>query len=69
MSRHLWEAPSSFDFSKAWEEKPHFTISTVFIENMLKEAIDDDIDDLGRLVMVVYAFRSDIYTYLSCSTF
>ncbi|KAK8194226.1 hypothetical protein M8818_007414 [Zalaria obscura] len=52
--RHLWEAPSSFDFYRAWREKPKWAISNLFFEEFLKDGKGEDMDEFSRFLLVVY---------------
>jgi hypothetical protein len=61
LSRHLWEAPSSFDFFHIYREKPHYTISNVFFDDFLKEGKGDDVDDFGRILLVVYVLSRFVH--------
>lgn len=52
MSRSLWEAPSSFDFSLAWRNKTHHIIQNFEFDNFLKIGNGDEVDDFSKLLMV-----------------
>lgn len=52
-SGHLWEAPSSFDFYRAWREKPKWAISNLFFEEFLKDGKGEDMDEFSRFLLVV----------------
>ncbi|KAI0600888.1 hypothetical protein F4775DRAFT_582465 [Biscogniauxia sp. FL1348] len=47
LSSHLWDASSSFDFFRAWKEKPMWVISAFKFEDFLKSGVGDDIDEFS----------------------
>lgn len=52
ISRHLWEALSSFDFDGAWQDKPRFHITCMGLDDFLRTGKADDVDDFGRMMLV-----------------
>lgn len=52
LSRHLWEAPSSFDFFDAWDSKSRFHVSCLEVDDCLKQARGDDVDAFGRAMLI-----------------
>ncbi|RDW56818.1 hypothetical protein BP5796_12885 [Coleophoma crateriformis] len=52
LSRPLWEAPSSFDFFRAWKAYP--VIENFDLESVLKTGRPDDIDDFSKVIIVTY---------------
>lgn len=53
LSSHLWDAPSSFDFFRAWGAKPFWVISAFKFENFLKTGTGDDLDEFARNFLTV----------------
>ncbi|KAK3330453.1 hypothetical protein B0H66DRAFT_468993 [Apodospora peruviana] len=52
LSRHLWEADSSYDFYRAWEEKkPHFVINSYSFDEFLKYGRPDDVDEFAKIML------------------
>lgn len=52
LSRHLWEAESSFAFYRAWEEKkPHFVIENYSLGEFLKYGRPEDVDEFGKIIL------------------
>jgi hypothetical protein len=51
-SAHLWSAQSAFDFAVAWNEKPHYLIKDLDMNDLLKNARVDDIDLFGRVILI-----------------
>ncbi|KAI0433661.1 hypothetical protein F5Y09DRAFT_298455 [Xylaria sp. FL1042] len=47
LSSHLWNARNSFDFFRAWREKPSYIISNFDFDNFLKTGTGDDLDDFA----------------------
>jgi hypothetical protein len=52
ISKQLWEAPSSFDFFRAWRDKPHHVINQFEFEEFLVVGKGEDVDDFARVFMV-----------------
>ncbi|KAH8167229.1 hypothetical protein CIB48_g1042 [Xylaria polymorpha] len=46
-SSHLWNAQNSFDFFRAWKEKPFYIINTFDFEDFLKAGTGDDLDEFA----------------------
>lgn len=53
MSRHLWEADSSFEFARMWREKPQFVITNYKFEDFLQYGRGEDVDELGEIFLTV----------------
>ncbi|KAI1640404.1 hypothetical protein F4809DRAFT_663926 [Biscogniauxia mediterranea] len=53
LSSHLWDAPSSFDFFRAWKEKPMWVISAFKFEEFVKHGMGDDIDEFSRYFLTI----------------
>lgn len=53
LSSHLWNAPDSFEFFRAWAEKPFWVISAFKFEEFVKTGTGDDMDDFARSFLTV----------------
>ncbi|KAB5566256.1 hypothetical protein GE09DRAFT_1055831 [Coniochaeta sp. 2T2.1] len=53
LSRHLWEADSSFTFSRVWKEQPHYVISNYSFDEFLKYGKGDDVDEFAEILLSV----------------
>lgn len=53
LSRHLWEADSSFEFDRMWKGKPHFKITNYSFETFLMHGRSDDVDDFAEVLLSV----------------
>lgn len=53
LSRHLWEADSSFDFYRMWKEKPHYIINNFTLDNFLKYGRGDEVDEFAEILLSV----------------
>ncbi|KHN94457.1 C6 zinc finger domain protein [Metarhizium album ARSEF 1941] len=50
-SRHLWDAPNSVEFYRAWREKPQFLIHNMGFKDFWMYARPDDCDEFTRLML------------------
>ncbi|KAH6604757.1 hypothetical protein Trco_006464 [Trichoderma cornu-damae] len=50
-SRHLWEAPSSVEFFRAWREKPQYCITDLSFKEFWMYARPDDVDEFTKLLL------------------
>ena len=53
LSRHLWEADSSFDFFRRWRDQAHYVINNYSLEKFLKYGNGDDVDDFAEILLSV----------------
>ena len=51
MSRHLWGAPTSFEFYRVWGEKPQYIIENFDMAAFLKRGMTDAVDDMGKIIL------------------
>jgi hypothetical protein len=51
-SSHLWNASSSFDFAKAWNEKERLLVDNMDFDQLLSVAQPEDVDLFGRMLLV-----------------
>lgn len=51
LSRHLWEADSSFEFARMWKEKPHFIITNYSFEHFLEFGRGEDVDQFAEILL------------------
>lgn len=52
-SRHLWEADSSVNFYRAWQEKPQYCIQDLDFKAFWLYGRPEDVDDFTRLMLTV----------------
>jgi hypothetical protein len=60
MSAHLWNARSVFDFALAWNNRKHFTVIELDFTEVLRDAMPDDVDTFGRMMMIGLQGEDDI---------
>ncbi|KAH7024799.1 uncharacterized protein B0I36DRAFT_332050 [Microdochium trichocladiopsis] len=65
LSRHLWDAPGSFEFCKAWNEKPFFYISGFGFREFLECGRPDDVDSFARILLTVTLGIDEMKTFES----
>lgn len=53
LSRHLWEADTSFSFFRMWKEKPHYVINNYAFDDFLKYGRGDDVDEFAEILLSV----------------
>jgi hypothetical protein len=53
LSRHLWEADSSFAFSRVWEEQPHHVVKNYSFDDCLEPGKGDDVDEFAEILLSV----------------
>ena len=53
LSRHLWEANSSFIFDRMWKEKPHYIINNYSFEKFLDYGRGEDVDEFAEILLSV----------------
>ncbi|KAI1190092.1 hypothetical protein F5B17DRAFT_388679 [Nemania serpens] len=63
LSSHIWDAQSSFDFFRAWREKPLYIISSFEFEDFLKTGTGDDLDDFAYYFLALYFGVDEIRTF------
>ncbi|TQV95748.1 hypothetical protein V2A60_000926 [Cordyceps javanica] len=51
-SRHLWEAPSSVDFFRAWRDKPQYFIRDFDFKDFWSYARADDMDEFTKTMLM-----------------
>ncbi|KAH7400530.1 hypothetical protein DE146DRAFT_465473 [Phaeosphaeria sp. MPI-PUGE-AT-0046c] len=60
ISAQLWEARTAFDYALAWNNQRHFLVTELDFTQVLKEAMPEDIDIIGRMMMVGLQGEDDI---------
>lgn len=50
-SRHLWEADSSLNFFRAWNEKPQYIINDMGFKDFWSYGRPEDVDDFTKLML------------------
>jgi hypothetical protein len=53
LSRHLWEANSSFMFDRMWKEKPHYIINNYSFDKFLDYGRGEDVDEFAEILLSV----------------
>jgi len=53
LSSHLWNAPDSFEFYRAWREKPSFAISNFDFAGFLESGKPEDVDSFARIFLTL----------------
>jgi hypothetical protein len=48
----IWDAPSEFDFRVAWREKRRFIIRNLDMEEVLTNAVPEEVDGFGKIFLV-----------------
>ncbi|KAM3514220.1 hypothetical protein MY11210_002109 [Beauveria gryllotalpidicola] len=51
-SRHLWEAPSSVEFFRAWRDKPQYYIKDFEFKDFWSYARADDMDEFTKIMLM-----------------
>ncbi|KAJ6780060.1 hypothetical protein PWT90_10600 [Aphanocladium album] len=51
-SRHLWEAPSSVEFFRAWRDKPQYFIRDFDFKDFWSYARPDDMDEFTKVMLM-----------------
>ncbi|OTA97924.1 hypothetical protein M434DRAFT_26321 [Hypoxylon sp. CO27-5] len=62
LSRHLWTATSSFDFFRAWKEKPMWIIPAFYFDEFLRTGKGDDVDDFALVFLTLLVCRATLFT-------
>ncbi|KAI1213989.1 uncharacterized protein F4807DRAFT_207976 [Annulohypoxylon truncatum] len=63
LSRHLWTATNSFDFYRAWNEKPMWIISAFCFDEFLRTGKGDDIDDFALAFLTLSFGLDEVKTF------
>lgn len=54
LSRHLWEADSTYEFERMWKEKPQFIISNFSFARFLEHGRGEDVDEFAEILLSMY---------------
>ncbi|KAK3693911.1 hypothetical protein B0T22DRAFT_55622 [Podospora appendiculata] len=69
LSRHLWEADSSFSFFRMWEEKkPHFVINNYSFDDFLTCGRRDAVDDFAQIMLSTYMGSDETRAFMEGSS-
>ncbi|KAI0842847.1 hypothetical protein F5Y06DRAFT_256256 [Hypoxylon sp. FL0890] len=63
LSRHLWTATNSFDFFRAWKEKPMWIISAFYFDEFLRTGRGEDVDDFALVFLTLSFGVSEMKTF------
>ncbi|KXJ86537.1 hypothetical protein Micbo1qcDRAFT_219106 [Microdochium bolleyi] len=65
LSRHLWEAGDSYEFYKAWREKPSFVVESFDFAMFLETGKPDDVDSFARILMTMWFGAAEMKEFTS----
>ncbi|KAJ8119895.1 hypothetical protein ONZ43_g3256 [Nemania bipapillata] len=54
LGRALWEASSSAEFRRAWQESPHFVIANFMFEKFVENGKGEDVDEFAEILLSLY---------------
>ncbi|OAL00325.1 hypothetical protein IQ06DRAFT_143530 [Phaeosphaeriaceae sp. SRC1lsM3a] len=60
ISAQLWNAKTAFDYALAWNNRRHFLVNELDFTEVLKEAMPEDIDTIGKMMMIGLQGEDDI---------
>ncbi|KAI2464080.1 hypothetical protein F4781DRAFT_436786 [Annulohypoxylon bovei var. microspora] len=63
LSKHLWDATNSFDFYRAWKEKPMWIISAFDFDEFLRTGKGDDMDDFALVFLTLSFGINEVKTF------
>ncbi|KAI8632254.1 hypothetical protein F5Y19DRAFT_356678 [Xylariaceae sp. FL1651] len=63
LSTYLWDAQTSFDFFRAWKEKPLYIMSAFNFDEFLKTGTGDALDDFAVYFLTIYFGVNEIKTF------
>lgn len=65
LSAHLWQAKDCIDFALAWRQRKHYVVRRRAIFSTLADAVGDDIDEFGRMLLTVSMGIEDAKLWLA----
>ncbi|TPX08403.1 uncharacterized protein E0L32_010133 [Thyridium curvatum] len=65
LSRHLWEADSTYEFQRMWREKPPFIINNFSFDEFLKHGRGEDVDEFAEILLSVYLGVDETKEFIS----
>jgi hypothetical protein len=60
ISAQLWSAKSAFDYAVTWNNQRHFIVKELDFSRVLRDAMPEDIDTLGKMMMISLKGEDDI---------
>lgn len=60
ISAQLWDAKNAFDYAVIWNNQRHFFVKELDFSGVLRDAMPEDIDTLGKMLMVALKGEDDI---------
>ncbi|KAH4207436.1 hypothetical protein HBI49_098990 [Parastagonospora nodorum] len=60
ISAQLWSAKSAFDYAVTWNNQRHFIVKELDFSGVLRDAMPEDIDTLGKMMMICLKGEDDI---------
>ncbi|KAF2644689.1 hypothetical protein P280DRAFT_495888 [Massarina eburnea CBS 473.64] len=64
VSSALWHAKSPFDFAMAWNDKNHFVVRELDFQEVLQNAVADDVDCFGLMMLTAMMGIDDVKGWL-----
>jgi hypothetical protein len=60
ISAQLWNARSAFDYAVTWNNQKHFVVKELDFTEVMRDAMPEDVDVLGRMMMIGLQGEDDI---------
>lgn len=60
ISAQLWNARSAFDYAVTWNHQKHFIVKELDFTEVMRDAMPEDIDTLGKMMMIGLQGEDDI---------
>jgi hypothetical protein len=60
ISAQLWNAKTAFDYAIVWNNQRHFIVKELDFTEVMRNAIPEDIDTLGKMLMISLQGEDDI---------
>jgi hypothetical protein len=60
ISAQLWDAKSAFDYAVIWNNQRYFIVKELDFSGVLRDAMPEDVDTLGKMLMIALQGEDDI---------
>jgi hypothetical protein len=60
ISAHLWNAKTALDYAVAWNNKKYYIVKELDFEEVLKDAMPEDLDTFSKMMMIGLRGEDDI---------
>jgi hypothetical protein len=60
ISAQLWNAKSAFDYAVTWNHQKHFVVKELDFTEVMRDAMPEDVDVLGKMMMIGLQGEDDI---------